>query len=469
MTISATYMSDLSRVRVAFSGYSTDADYAKVERTTDGITWYTVRGGDTVALTAGAGKLDDYDGFTAGVLNTYRVTAIDSAAMSWVGSGGPVTANNATVTPACSGSTAVGDLVLLFATIRNSGAGVPVQPAGWTTLADLGNARIFGRYATAAGSVAQAVTFTGGVANADTTAQMTSFRNAGIVPLATPATLVNASAQNINWPSSTPPSAPSMAIGAGWKQDDWSSAPTTGSWDAELGQVAATAGDDAGHVWWYQAKATTAPRTAGFWTVTGGAAAISSAAVFFLGRRPFTDQETVTITPMPSSVWLKYPTKPSLNTPITVTDWSDITRESRGAEFPVVGRTLPVAITDVMGSRQLTLTVTTATLAAAADLDKRLAAGDIAYIQAPSPTCPVPTLYAVIKGYPQGRHSKRTIRRFFDLPLIEVAAPGATVYGDTYVYNDVLTSYASYSAVLSGVSSYSNLLDKVSTGEVVVP
>src|SRR5215203_3485183 len=125
MTLTATYVDDIGRVRLAFSGYSADADYATVERSVDGgITYVPVRGGGTVPITAGAGNLDDYE-FVAGVSNMYRVTAIDSAPQQWIGSGGPVTGNNATVTPACSGSTLIGDLVLLYATIRNSGAGVP--------------------------------------------------------------------------------------------------------------------------------------------------------------------------------------------------------------------------------------------------------------------------------------------------------------------------------------------------------
>ncbi|MFI6308496.1 hypothetical protein ACIBCH_41940 [Amycolatopsis thailandensis] len=468
MTTTTTYLDDLSRVRIAFTGLSADADYALVERSTDGITWTTVRGGDKVGLVSSAGKLDDYE-FVAGVANTYRVTAVDAATPQWIGSGGPVTAVNASLTPFTNGSTVAGDLLLMLATIRNSGAGAPVQPAGWTTVVDLGNVKLFARYAAAGGSTGHTVTFTGGVAGADTTAQLSTFRNTSTSPAATPATVVNASQQNLPWPAYTPGAAPSMLVGLGWKQDDWSSAPTTAAWTSEMGQIAATAGDDAGHVWWLQARTDTTQKPAGFWTVTGGAAAISKAALVAFGRRPNVGVETSVITPLLDSVWVKNVRRPSLNRKLTVTGISDITRPARVSVVDVIGRTLPVAINDVRGSQRLTLSVTVPSLAAAADFDNALLTGHTVFIQAPELACAVPTLYATIGDTTQRKTSARGVRRYFDLPLTEVAAPASTVYSDTFVYADVLATYATIADVVAANASYSALVDKVSSAVVIVP
>lgn len=477
MTLTSTYADDIGRVRLAFSGYSADADYATVERSVDGgITWASVRGGGVVPVTAGAGSLDDFE-FQAGVLNTYRVTAIDSAAQSWVGSGGPVTANNATVTPFCSGSTLIGDLVLLYATIRNSGAGVPNTPAGWTLIVDMGNARLFGRYATANGSTGQAVTFTGGVANADTTGQMTTFRNTGIAPSGTPALLTNASAQNINWPAATPSVSSSFAVGLGWKQDDWSSAPTTASWTSELGQVAATAGDDSGHVWWTQARTNSAQKTAGFWTVTGGAAAISKSAVLFFGPRPFTDQETTSLTPsltasiLDDQAWLKNPSRPGLNSKVTVTEIGDSTQDSNTGLFRVLGRTPPVSITDVMSARTFDMEIIVNGNAEAKDMENRLSTGEPMFLQARTINDDIPTVYFVCGPVVRHRMAKGSTAITFTIPIIEVAAPGSTVAGATYIWSDVVAAYATWTTELADPANttWSNLIDKVSNSVVIVP
>ncbi len=69
MTVTATYNSDLSRVRVAATDAFTAATIT-IDRSADGgVTWQVVRGGTD--LPAGAATVDDYE-FAAGLLNTYR-------------------------------------------------------------------------------------------------------------------------------------------------------------------------------------------------------------------------------------------------------------------------------------------------------------------------------------------------------------------------------------------------------------
>ncbi|GHG97559.1 poly-gamma-glutamate hydrolase family protein [Amycolatopsis roodepoortensis] len=181
--------------------------------------------------------------------------------------------------------------------------------------------------------------------------------------------------------------------------------------------------------------------------------------------------ETDVITPVLDSVWIKNVRRPSLNRKVTVTGVSDIIAPSRTATFDVVGRTYPVAIDDVRGSRRLTLQVTTTDLGAAADFANALALGTTVFIQAPTELSAVPTLYASIGDATQSRprSSARSTRRYFDLPLTEVAAPASTVYSDTFVYADVLATYATIADVVAANPSYSALVDKVSDAVVIVP
>ncbi|MEC3975083.1 poly-gamma-glutamate hydrolase family protein [Amycolatopsis sp. H20-H5] len=469
MGTTATYLADLSRVRIAFTGLNTDADYAKVERTTDGITWSTVRGGDTVALIGGAGKIDDYE-FAAGVANTYRMTAVDSAPVTSLGTGAIATGNNATLTPALPAGTlpTTGTILLLLASHRATGATI-TTPTGWTRLAG-GFSNVAAFYRTyAAGLAAPTVAFTGGAAGDSCTAQIRAFTNA-----TTPVHLAvssNSAAQDVVYPAASVAADATVWVLQQWKQSASTGAtqPVPAFSDQQGGSN--TTGTNAESMWSWRTNAAANLRilASGVSTYTGGSSAISRSRLLYVPRRAVTDRDTAVITPVPASVWLKNPSRPSLNTAVTVTGVSDVDRPDRGAEFDIVGRTLPVAVTDVMGSRRVTLTITTATLAAAADMDRRLSAGEPVFVQAPGPACAVPTLYAVVKGFKQAKHSRRTVRRFFELPLIEVAAPGSTVYGDTYVYADVLASYTTYGDLLGAVTTYSNLIDKVSTGEVIVP
>lgn len=264
MTLTVTYADDLARVRLAVTGAPPAADYARIERSRNAITWTTVRGGDTVALTGGAGNLDDYE-FTANTTNIYRATYVDGA--STVG------------------------------------------------------------------------------------------------------------------------------------------------------------------------------------------------------------QDTASLVPAMSRIWLKFPGRPFLNTPLTVVDWSDITRRARAGIFPVVGRSYPVAVTELHGARELVLTVTTATLDQAADLDARTTAGDTLLLHTPGPACPVPTLYAVLGDTTVRRGaSRRSERRYHDLALIEVAAPVSVIAGITVTWQAVTASFATWADLIAEEPTWSDVLDRIADpDDIMVP
>jgi hypothetical protein len=473
MTLTATYNDDLSRVQLAFTGASGPTDYALIERSIDGITWSTVRGGDKVAASAGAGHVDDYE-FTAGVSNQYRATYIDTGLVpALVGTSTTATGNNASLTPATVTGVAVGNLKLVFATIRNQGVGVVgAAPTGWTELFRYQNMAVFGKFHVA-GDAAPTITFTGGVANADTLASMCALSGSQLYP--SPATIFNnASAQNINGPSITMVQGAMFALG--WKQDDFTS--TAGSvFGTKVADVVSTAGDDAGMSWWYLSVPNS---NVGLsfnpfpLTVTGGAAAISTGVTIIWPSNLTTGTDTTTITPTlvgldgQPAAWLKFPSRPSLNTRILVTGLSEFTRKARTGLFPVVGRTMPVAVTDLQTSRSFTIELLVKGDSEANDMDNRLSTGQPLFLQSPGGTYPMPTVYAVTGDVVQTRVSIGDDAITFTIPLTEVAAPGASVYGATNVWNDVVTNYATWSSLLSSVSSWDNLVNQVSNTTVIV-
>lgn len=466
MSTTTTYLDDLGRVRVEFTGLDADADYALVERSTDGITWTTVRGGDKVGLTAGAGKLDDYE-FVAGVANTYRVTAIDGAPVTPNGVGTFVSSNNATLNPPLPVGVVNGAMMLLRVTHFNNAAAV-TTPTGWTRVLSGGSNMAMFYRVMAPGVTAPSVAFTGGSAGDSCSAQIQAWTNADIpqhVQL-----LVNASAQNVSYPGGV-----LAQDGVVWVMHLWKAATTSGA-SAPTGFIdqlggANTAGANAetNLVWRTDAAANVRTVAAGVSVWAGGTAAVSKARLVRLTRRVNLGVETSVITPVLDMVWLKNVRRPSLNRKVTVSGISDISRPARVAVIDVVGRTYPIAINDVRGSRRLSITVTTPSLAAAADLDNAMLTGHTVFLQAPEVLCAVPTLYASVGDTVERKTAARGVRRYFDLPLTEVAAPASTVYSDTFTYADVLATYATIADVVAANASYSALVDKVSTAVVIVP
>jgi hypothetical protein len=456
MTVSATYMPDLSRVRIAMSGLDTAADYALVERSVDGITWVTVRGGEQVTLSAGSGVLDDYE-FVPGVVNTYRVTAVDATAQQWIDTAGPVSGNNAGLSPASPGPTLVGDTLVMLASIRGTSATV-TQPSGWITIVDLGNVKVFARYAAVAGSQVYPVAFSGGAAGDDTIAQIALFRNTSISPSGTPATLSNASQQNLPWPAASPLAAGTIGIVVGWKQDDWTPpAVPSDAWDSGLGDTAVTAGNDAGQVWWRRTKTTAATQPAGSWTITGGAAAVSKSAMFFLPPKPFTNQESTTITPTIDKVWLKNPARPFMNTALDVpVGLLDIEREARAGVFPVVGRSLPVAVTDQRLGKEYTIGAQVASDAERDRLDAILSAGDVVFLQIPPGDIRLKSMFAVI-----GRSNYDDESGVQWMPLSQCAAPPVSVAGATSTWQTVISTYATCADLIAAKPTCADVLDIV--------
>jgi hypothetical protein len=446
------------------------ADVAVFERSTNQLQWTVVRGGAAVPIVAGAAAVDDYE-FSPDVPNFYRVSAVDTGPITFVGAGAAsVSANaagNATVSPTLPAH-GPGDTLLVLASIRNSGTGTVNVPADWISLAESGNVRLLGRRAPSSGTAAPVVGFTGGVANASLIGQSAVLRNAELLPVVAVPQL-NASAQNVAYPALNVPADGHAVIVAGWKQDDWTGVAALAGM-TEIQEAVETGGDDAGQVWDYQIQGAAANVLAGALVVTGGAAAISRAIVAAFAPAAYLTQQTASITPsLGGMVWFKSLARPFLNRAAIVKDFSEITRPARAGVFEVVGRSLPVAVSDVRGSRRWNLEVLTQTAAEAADFDLLLASGDPLFIQPPADS-DVPGGYVTVGDTSQSRPARKAVRRIFSLPCTEVVPPGPAVVGATVTWQAIINGFATWADVLAAFPTWADVLEYVADPEdVIVP
>lgn len=474
LAISATYNNDFGRVQISFTGANTDADYAKVEHSYDQINWSTIRGGDTVPLSGGAGHVDHYDGYTFGVTNYYRVTAIDGALVQPLVSGAFTTGNNTTLAPPLPSGVAVGNLMLLKVSHRNTAATV-TTPTGWTRIAGGGgNLEHFYRVYQA-GDAAPSVAFSGGAAGDSCSAQVLGWTNAG-TPLHS-VLQTNVSDQNVAFPGGN-----SGTVNTVWLMDAWKAASgTTGATAPPLFGDQQGASNTAGangetHLSWRTAaEANVNTFSAGVSVWTGGSAAVSKVRLLRVPVRDFTDQGTTSYTPVfPNKnvkpYWLMNPARPGQNIRVEITGFSEINNAGRTGIFEIVGRSAPVIISDIMESNSFEFTIDAATKAEAKEIAGRLALGDPMFLLVPDPNSDIDTFY----------FTATSMKRSVDTPggswsvtvsAREVSQPAPAVYGSTYIWNDVATDYVSWTAVLADPqnATWSNLVDRISDDVIIVP
>ena len=227
------------------------------------------------------------------------VTAITTNTPAFIAVGTADHDVNASLTPGLpAGMTPdVGQLMLLFAAIRNSGIGTVNTPTGWSVVAQVSpqrNITVFGRYYVT-GDAAPTVSFSGGVAGADTSAIIAGFSGLsmnvvnGLKSAPAAVSQLNSSAQDVAYPAIwIPEGRTGAAFIYAWKQDDNTAAGTPAGFTS-LFRESTTLGDDQSITGRYDLTGATA--VAGTVTQTGGAAAISRGMVFAL--RP---SQTATVT-----------------------------------------------------------------------------------------------------------------------------------------------------------------------------
>lgn len=472
MTVTSAYNNDIGRVQIVISGANTDADYAKVEHSLDNITWNTVRGGATVPLVAGAGHVDHYDGFVFGVTNYYRVTTFDSALVQPIGAGAYTTANNATVAPPLPAGLSAGNMMIAFVTHRNTAATCNT-PTGWAAVAG-GASHVAAFYkAYAPGDTAPSCTFSGGAAGDSCSAIVEAYSNAS-APIQG-AFQTNASAQDVAYPGAAVTYANPVWLLHEWKQSTGTGASLpNGFGDPKGGFNTAGANAESQVIWRTTAESDQRTVIANSNSWQGGTAAISKARLLVLQARGALDTGSTSLSPALTGAnnapyWIKNPNRPGQNIRVEITDLVSTSREGRTGVFPILGRSYPVIVSDTMTSRSFTLVIDAADRSSARDLESRFAIGNPMYLQAPSGSDDVPTMYFVVNKCTVDQDAKQAASWTVVVDCTECAMPNPAVYGDTYIWSDVTTNYATWADVIAGNASWSALVDKISTAVIIVP
>lgn len=183
------------------------------------------------------------------------------------------------------------------------------------------------------------------------------------------------------------------------------------------------------------------------------------------------DPVTASVTPVQTGVWLKNLVRPFLNREVKVVNHSDIVRPARTATFPVIGRTMPVALTDIQLSRRWDLVIKADTVAEADDLELVFAAGDVLLVQPPSSgnLATVPGGYVVAGDVTRNRFGTSSPRRWFTIPFTEVAAPGPGVYGTPATWATIAAEFGSWTPGLTGsLASWTAVTEYISDPSVVI-
>lgn len=176
---------------------------------------------------------------------------------------------------------------------------------------------------------------------------------------------------------------------------------------------------------------------------------------------------TTTITQTMADPWLKSVQRPFLNQQISAADASDVTHTNRSQVFPIVGRSNGVAVTDVASGLSYELTVATILKGDHADLLYLVKSGDILFLHAPD-DFPTPVGYFTVGDVREARQGLPWDRRWFTLPLTQIAAPGPEVIGTTYTIASMLAEYATVTAVIAGNATIADLLERTAAPSDVI-
>jgi hypothetical protein len=200
------------------------------------------------------------------------------------------------------------------------------------------------------------------------------------------------------------------------------------------------------------------------WTVQGDAVII-----------PDLDEQSSIVPDLEGQVWLKSIRFPFLNRPIECINYGDIARQFRGGIFDIKGRSVPVSVTDLRGSRQFPLTIATESLVEARDMDLILAANQIMFVHVPAEdvdecdrASAVPGGYVVIGNTTQTRAFEGSQIFQWTLPCTIVAAPGPEIVGGTMTYRALINLYGTYNDVLAANPTYADLLELMATPDDLV-
>lgn len=185
-------------------------------------------------------------------------------------------------------------------------------------------------------------------------------------------------------------------------------------------------------------------------------------------------QASFTVGPMTQNIaapWVKSLSRPYLNQAVVIQEITDIQARARLTVHDVVGRSAGIAVSDVRAGREFTAVLVTENEQASENMRALVASGDPIYLQLPAAEDElVPTGYFAVGDVERQLAMRRKARRYWSLPLTEVAAPGPDVIGAQVTWQTVLSTYATWTAVLAANATWNDLLNRVAPpSEVIVP
>lgn len=180
-------------------------------------------------------------------------------------------------------------------------------------------------------------------------------------------------------------------------------------------------------------------------------------------------QNTVTVIPDMTSVWLKSATRPFLNCPVAVVDLGTVTRPARGNTFQVLGRRLPVTVSGIRGSLSFDLTVLTDDEGVRSALGTLLDTGDPLLVHVPvACPIPIPSVYVVVGDVNDDRPARLTSVHTLTLPMTEVAPPGPDVIGATVEWAGIKAQFSTWIDLQVAANTWGDVLQLIGTPDDVV-
>lgn len=156
-------------------------------------------------------------------------------------------------------------------------------------------------------------------------------------------------------------------------------------------------------------------------------------------------------------VWLKVPSAPYCNRPITLAGWSKIERTARAGLFAVAGRAEPIAVSDLHSSRRVTVNLRADDETETAALDLVLRLGLPILLHVP-PSCALGSWHATVGNFGWDRPVPRSEVGRFEVALTECAPPDVSLPGYTVTWATVANRYATWADVAAAHATWASVM-----------
>lgn len=176
---------------------------------------------------------------------------------------------------------------------------------------------------------------------------------------------------------------------------------------------------------------------------------------------------TVSVTPLMDSVWIKFPGAPYLNRKVRLIGWDEIERQARSGVFEVSARRDPVTVVDTHSSRSTTIHLRTSDIPERESLDVALSGGLVFLLHVPTSSA-LPSMYVVPGSYTYRRPTQRSLASVFEVPIREVAKPGPSVYGSAGTWQSVLNEWSSWNGVYTDNQDWAELAELIGSPSDII-